>query len=178
MTKTKKILGIVLALIVLTLAMSISIFAQDTENVVLPDGVTAADFGDNTVTDGTNFYATIKSALEGIHLTDNRVLYCKPGADVGVMTHGHVCANLIVYGNGASLTASGEQDFELDTYKFCHNGANTCDGVTGELTLTVKNLNGCGAWGRITVLQTLGLAHEVVTIACGDQAQEVGGDPG
>ena len=160
MTKTKKILGIVLALIVLTLAMSISIFAQDTENVVLPDGVTAADFGDNTVTDGTNFYATIKSALEGIHLTDNRVLYCKPGADVGVMTHGHVCANLIVYGNGASLTASGEQDFELDTYKFCHNGAKTCDGITDDLTLTVKNLNGCGAWGQRATSNTVNIVFE------------------
>ncbi|MBR2024575.1 MAG: hypothetical protein IKA02_02060, partial [Clostridia bacterium] len=160
MRNTKKILGIVLALIVLTLAMSISIFAQDSESVVLPDGVTVADFGDNTVTDGTNFYATIKSALEGIHLTDNRILYCKPGADVGVMTHGHVCANLTVYGNGAALTASGEQDFELDSYKFCHNGANTCDGVTGELTLTVKNLNGCGAWGQRTTSNTVNIVFE------------------
>ena len=43
-------------------------------------------------------------------------MYCKPGADVGKMTHGHVCASLTVYGNGA-FVSGGENDFEVDTYK-------------------------------------------------------------
>jgi len=130
---------------------------QFADYIVLPEGVDASNyvekFGDNTVTDGTNYYATLKDALAGIHLTDNRVLYCKPGADVGTMTHGHVCADLTVYGNGAYVSG-GEQDFEVDTY------TNTCTGLTADLTLTVKYLDGCGAWGQRTSANTVNLVFE------------------
>ncbi len=112
------------------------------EGVVFPTGVTVSTFGENTVTDGVNYYATLFEALQGIHLTENKNLYCKPGANVGIMTHGHVCADLTIYGNGAKLTAAGEQDFELDTYK------TECDGLTNNLALEVVDLEGCGAWGQ------------------------------
>ena len=132
--------------------------------VVLPNGVTEANykekFGDNTVTDGTNYYATLKAALEGIRPTGGNVLYCKPKADVGAMTHGHVCSDLTVYGNDAKLNLEGEQDFELDTYKFCHNGANTCEGLTDDVTLTVKYLHNSGAWGQRTTANKITLVFE------------------
>ena len=145
------------AALAVLLALCLVFMAPVGAEVVLPAGVTTESFGDKTVTDGTNYYTTLKDALAGIHLTENRTLWCKPGADVGVMTHGHVCDNLTVYGNGARLTASGEQDFEVDTYKFCHVDTAPCNGLTKDLTLTVYNLNGCGAWGQRTTGNTVTL---------------------
>ena len=127
-------------------------------NIVLPEGCSFKD--NNTVYDGKTYYATLKEALAGIHKTDNRTLWCKPGADVGLMTHGHVCANLTVYGNGAYISGNGEDDFEVDTYNYCHSTSNTCSGLTGELTLTVYNLNGSGAWGQRTTENTVNLRFE------------------
>ena len=118
--------------------------------IVLPTDMDESNyedkFGVNTVTDGTNYYKTMKAALEGIHLTGKNVLYCKPGANVGVMTHGHVCADLTVYGNDAFISG-GEQDFELGQYNYCHNGSSTCSGVTSDLDFVVNYLHGSGAWG-------------------------------
>ena len=131
--------------------------------VVLPEGMNQNNykslFGTNTVTDGTNYYATMAKALEGIHKGTATTLYCKPGADLGTMTHGHVCRSLTIYGNGAKISG-GEQDFELDTYKFCHSSSNTCEGITAEVNLTVKHLDGCGAWGQRTTGNTLNIVFE------------------
>ena len=44
-------------------------------------------------------------------------IVCRPGADVGEMTHGHVADNLTIYGNNAYLS-DGECDLEVDEYKF------------------------------------------------------------
>ena len=124
----------------------------------LPTGTSFT--GNYTVYDGKTYYATLKEALAGIHKTDNRTLWCKPGADVGLMTHGHVCASLTVYGNGAYISGNGEDDFEVDTYKYCHSTSNTCSGLTGDLTLTVYNLNGSGAWGERKSEYTVNLRFE------------------
>ncbi|WP_242955482.1 S-layer homology domain-containing protein [Flavonifractor sp. An52] len=116
---------------------------------------------DMTVYDGKNYYPTMKAALEGIHLsTDKHTLWCKPGADLGEMTHGHVCADLTVYGNGAYISGNGEDDFEVDTYQYCHSASNPCSGLAGDLTLTVYNLNGSGAWGQRTTSHTVNLRFE------------------
>ena len=141
--KARKILSAIMAIAMIA---AFAVSASAAEGVTLPDGVTTDSFGDNTVTDGTNYYATITAALAGVHGTDNAVLYCKPGADVGTMTHGHVCKNLTVYGNGAYISG-GEQDFEID---FPAAGSSGCTGLTGDLTLTVENLTGAGAWGSKT----------------------------
>ena len=115
---------------------------------------------DRTVYDGTDYYKTMKEALEGIHKNaERRTLWCKPGADVGVMTHGHVCADLTVYGNGAYISG-GERDFEVDTYKYCHVTSDTCNGLTGDLTLTVYNLNGAAAWGERTSKHTVNIVMQ------------------
>ena len=129
---------------------------------VLPEGMNASNFeelfGENTVTDGTTYYKTLKDALNGIHKQNVVALYCKPGANLGTMTHGHVCASLTIYGNGAKMDASGEQDFELDTYTGI-NGQGGSD-IASELTFTVKHLDGCGAWGQRNSAHTLNIVFE------------------
>lgn len=152
--------------IVMVLAIApVSVFAvgdegaaENTVDVTLPEGVTADGFGENTVTDGTNYYATLVEALYGIHGKGVSTLYCKPGANVGTMTHGHVCASLTVYGNGAYVSG-GEQEFEIDTYQKCWNGSlcSECEGLTDELTLKVIALNGAGAWGQRNTDKTVNL---------------------
>ena len=112
----------------------------------LPAGITEASFPEGTtVYDGETYYATMVEALAGIHKTDKHTLWCKPNADVGAMTHGHVCADLTVYGNDAFVSA-GEREFEIDTYsnKDGHNGSY----LTSDVTLTVNRLDGAGAWGQ------------------------------
>lgn len=122
---------------------------------VLPDGVTESAFGTNTVYDGTTYYATLNDALKAIHGTDNAVLYCKPNADVGTLTHGHVCKSLTVYGNDAYISG-GEKDFEIG---FPTATGTSCPGLN-DLTLTVKNLKGAGAWGNRSTTHTVNLVFE------------------
>ena len=75
-----------------------------THNVTLPTGCNFTD--SDTVYDGTTYYETLTAALNALHTNakgSDHTLWCKPGADVGTMTHGHVCDNLTVYGNGGDL---------------------------------------------------------------------------
>ena len=124
----------------------------------LPPGTSFPD--DCTVYDGTDYYKTMKEALEGIHKNaERRTLWCKPGANVGEMTHGHVCADLTIYGNGAYISG-GERDFEVDTYQYCHNSINSCSGLTSDLTLTVYNLDGAAAWGERKTEHTVNIVMQ------------------
>ncbi len=112
----------------------------------LPAEITVESFtGKMTVYDGETYYATMVEALAGIHKTDKHTLWCKPNADVGAMTHGHVCADLTVYGNDAFVSA-GEREFEVDMYKDVQGSTEGSD-LTGNVALTVNRLHGAGAWG-------------------------------
>ncbi len=143
--------------------------------IVLPAGVTEESFGDNVAATAdaegnVTYYATLKGALEAIHAAAEtgiatvaeeeaapaNVLYLKPGADLGTVTHAHVCSSLTVYGNGAYISA-GEADFEVDTYKFCHVSSKVCAGLTGDLTLTIYNLGGVAVWGQRTSVHTVNI---------------------
>ena len=161
----KRLLSALLAASMM-LTMAPSAFATNDESqssnaqteVVLPDGITAENFEDgNTVYDGTNFHATMMDALKAVAGKENAVLYCQPGADVGTMTHGHVCASLTVYGNGA-FVSGGENDFEVDTYSGtgcdAHKG---CLGLQQELTITINALNNSGVWGQRTSNHTINI---------------------
>lgn len=151
--KAKKILILVLSLAMILSIGCLSAFAEETTGTIINEG--GASFtGDNVVFDGKNYYTSLSAALEGVHGTDNAVLYCKTGADVGTMTHGHVCKNLTVYGNGAYISG-GEQEFELDTYT--QYGGITCSGITSEIELNVDNLKGAGAWGQRKTSHTINL---------------------
>lgn len=111
-----------------------------------------------TVHDGEAYYGTLKAALEGIHEKDIHTLWCKPNADVGEMTHGHVCADLTVYGNGAYISG-GERDFELDTYETINAGNKGSD-LSGDVTLRVYNLTGAAVWGERHSAYTLNIYLE------------------
>lgn len=123
---------------------------SENRGIILPDGITAESFGDNTVYDGTNYYKTMTDALKAIHGKNIHTLWCKPNSDVGSMTHGHVCSDLTIYGNHAYVS-SGEQEFELDTYVYDDTFSqveNPTEYLKSDVTLKVYSLDKSGAWGE------------------------------
>lgn len=77
-------------------------------------------------------------------------IVCRPGADVGAMTHGHVADNITIYGNDAYLSG-GECDLEVDTYMFSRaTGAQANDGeyLTKDITINAYELDNLGVWGQ------------------------------
>ena len=128
---------------------------------VLPD----SSFGDNTVYYNGKYYATLSDALVGVYMSspeDTAKIYCKPGADVGTMTHGHVADNIIIYGNGAYVSA-GERDLEIDTYKYDRTTgqqSNAGSFLDKDITVKVFDLNGIAAWGQRNTDNTINLFFE------------------
>lgn len=77
-------------------------------------------------------------------------IVCRPGADVGTMTHGHVADDLTIYGNKAYLSG-GECDLEVDQYKYSRaTGAQATDGayLEKDITITAYELDNLGVWGE------------------------------
>lgn len=122
---------------------------------ILPEDVEESAFGTNGVTDGTNFYATLQAAVEAVAGKANSTLYCKPGADVGSLQHAPVTATLTVYGNGAYVSGGSERDFDLG-----NSDPSGGKDITADMTLTVKNLDGCGAWGTKATEHTVNVVFE------------------
>ena len=125
------------------------------EEAILPEGVGVSAFGTNAVTDGTNFYATLQAAVEAVAGQANSTLYCKPGADVGSLQHAPVTATLTVYGNGAYVSGGSERDFDLG-----NSDPSGGKDITADMALTVKNLDGCGAWGTKATEHTVNVVFE------------------
>ncbi|MBO5940404.1 MAG: hypothetical protein J6R18_04325, partial [Kiritimatiellae bacterium] len=123
--------------------------------VTLPAGVTESSFAENTVTDGTTYYATLQSAAERVCGTANATLYCKPGADVGSLQHAPVTATLTIYGNGAYVSGGENRDFDIG-----NTDPSFGKDVAADMTLTVKDLAGCGAWGTKATEHTVNLVFE------------------
>lgn len=135
--------------------------AEDLPN--LPDGVTADSFvGDKVVYYNDSYYSTLVEALTEVYKsspTGTAEIYCKPDANVGTMTHGHVADNIIIHGNGA-FVSGGEQDLEIDTYKYDRNtGKQSADGafLTDNITVKVYDLDGIAAWGERNTDRTINL---------------------
>lgn len=112
------------------------------------DGVTAFDSTVAVLGLDTEIklYKTLKEAIDAIAAakpTNTVTIECVAGADVGVMTHGHVASDLIINGNGAHLTyGSGEGDLEFDSFN------DTSKYLTRDVKVVVNDLNGIGAWGE------------------------------
>ena len=109
--------------------------------------------------DQSNYVATLTDALKGAYMANENeiTIVCRPGADVGTMTHGHVADNLTIYGNNAYLSG-GECDLEVDTYKFNRNtGAQANDGayLDKNITITAYELDNLGVWGQRTTNHTV-----------------------
>lgn len=84
-------------------------------------------------------------------------IVCRPGADVGTMTHGHVADNLTIYGNNAYLSG-GECDLEVDTYKFDRTTgtqSSTGDYLSQNITITAYELDNLGVWGQRNTAHTV-----------------------
>lgn len=148
----------------LALALVFSLAPAMALAVELPDGVTDDSFDTNTVYYNENYYPTLVDALTAVYKsspTATAVIYCKPGADVGTMTHGHVADDIIIYGNGANVSnSSGEQDLEIDTYKYDRNtGKQSPSGkfLEKDITVEVHDLNGIAAWGQRNTDHTINL---------------------
>lgn len=110
--------------------------------------------------DQSEYAATLAAALTAAYKagpSDGITIVCRPGADVGTMTHGHVADNLTIYGNNAYLSG-GECDLEVDTYKFNRDtGAQADDGVGlgKDITITAYELDNLGVWGQRTTNHTV-----------------------
>ena len=77
-------------------------------------------------------------------------IVCRPGVDVGTMTHGHVADDLTIYGNDAFISG-GECDLEVDQYKYSRaTGAQAADGayLEKDITITAYELDNLGVWGQ------------------------------
>ena len=121
------------------------------------------DFGENnTVYYNDNYYPTLAEALTAVYMSGPKgtaEVICKPGADVGEMTHGHVADDLVIYGNGARVSG-GEKDLEIDTYQYDRTtGLQSEDGVflDKDITVTVYDLEGIAAWGERHTDRTVNL---------------------
>lgn len=127
--------------------------------------ISDSSFGKNTVYYNGTYYADLNEALKGVYMSKPQevaVLYCKPGEDVGSMTHGHVADDIIIYGNGAYVS-SGERDIEIDTYKFDREtGQQSNNGsfLDKDITVKVYDLNGIAAWGQRNTSHTINLIFE------------------
>lgn len=98
------------------------------------------------------YEATLADALTAAYVANagDITIICRPGADVGEMTHGHVADNLTIYGNDAYISG-GECELEVDTFKFDRNtGKQATDGVTldKDITITAYELDNLGVWGQ------------------------------
>lgn len=79
-------------------------------------------------------------------------MVCRPGSDLGTMTHGHVADNITIYGNGAYVSG-GECDLEVDTFQYSRDtGKQTKDAVTElagkTITINAYDVNNLGVWGQ------------------------------
>lgn len=100
----------------------------------------------------SGYAATLTEALTAAYKADAGAItvVCRPGADVGEMTHGHVADDLTIYGNDAYLSG-GECDLEVDTYTFSRaTGKQAADGVCldKDITITAYELDNLGVWGQ------------------------------
>ena len=99
----------------------------------------------------SGYAATLTEALTAAYKADAGAItiVCRPGADVGTMTHGHVADDLTIYGNDAFISG-GECDLEVDQYKYSRaTGAQAADGayLEKDITITAYELDNLGVWG-------------------------------
>ena len=99
----------------------------------------------------SGYAKTLTEALTAAYKANARAItiVCRPGADVGTMTHGHVADDLTIYGNDAFISG-GECDLEVDQYKYSRaTGAQAADGayLEKDITITAYELDNLGVWG-------------------------------
>ena len=104
--------------------------------------------------------ATLAAALTAAYKASagDITIVCRPGADVGTMTHGHVADNITIYGNDAYISG-GECDLEVDTFKFSRTTGkqDTTNGVSLDknIAITAYELDNLGVWGQRNTNHTI-----------------------
>ena len=131
------------------------VFAQDNTFEIVNENPTATSGPnwnaegneDKTVFYNGKYFTTLKAALEEVYKdkdTDGiKEIHCKPGANVGAMSHGHVADNLIIYGNGAHVDDGTDNKDDERDLAIEMDGT----GLAKSITVTVNKLHGIGAWG-------------------------------
>ena len=117
-----------------------------------------------TVEYNGNYYATLQEALKAVYKSspaDVAIINCKEGAEVGQLSHGHVADDLIINGNGAKIVPGGDQDIEVDTYKYSRTTGDL-DATSGvyldkDISITVNNLGGIAVWGQRNTAYTVNI---------------------
>ena len=109
----------------------------------------------------SHYAATLTDALTAAYKANAGAItiVCRPGADVGTMSHGHVADNLTIYGNNAYLSG-GECDLEVDTFKYSRDtGAQAKDGayLDKNITITAYELDNLGVWGHRNTSNTVSI---------------------
>lgn len=101
----------------------------------------------------SGYAATLAEALTAAYKAnaDAITIVCRPGADVGELTHGHVADDITIYGNNAYISG-GECDLEVDTYTFSRDtGKQVTSGgayLEKDITITAYELDNLGVWGE------------------------------
>lgn len=101
----------------------------------------------------SGYVATLAEALTAAYKTsaDAITIVCRPGADVGTLTHGHVADDITIYGNNAYISG-GECDLEVDTYTYSREtGKQVTSGgayLEKDITVTAYELDNLGVWGE------------------------------
>ena len=101
----------------------------------------------------SGYAATLADALTAAYMANagGITIVCRPGADVGELTHGHVADDITIYGNNAYIS-SGECDLEVDTYTFSRDtGKQVTSGgayLEKDITITAYELDNLGVWGE------------------------------
>lgn len=141
----KRFLSILLAVLMLAVMLPVVSMADDItweedKNVYWQAGVKS------------NQTATLKEALKEAYMANagDITITCRPGSDVGSLTHGHVADNITIIGNGAYISG-GECDLEVDKYKYSRTtGQQAEDGayLDKDITITASNLYNLGVWGE------------------------------
>lgn len=101
----------------------------------------------------SGYAATLADALTAAYMANagGITIVCRPGEDVGKLTHGHVADDITIYGNNAYIS-SGECDLEVDTYTFSRDtGKQVTSGgayLEKDITVTAYELDNLGVWGE------------------------------
>lgn len=101
----------------------------------------------------SGYVATLAEALTAAYMANDGAItiVCRPGADVGELTHGHVADDITIYGNNAYIS-SGECELEVDTFMYSREtGKQVKTGgayLDKDITVTAYELDNLGVWGE------------------------------
>ena len=101
----------------------------------------------------SSYAATLAEALTAAYKANAGAItiVCRPGADVGELTHGHVADDITIYGNNAYISG-GECDLEVDTYTFSRDTGKQVEAggayLEKDITVTAYELDNLGVWGQ------------------------------